>query len=48
MSTSAVLMMIFSMAVLWGGLAVAVVHLNRATPGGTTSFDPDAVRDHTL
>lgn len=48
MTTSAVIMMIFSMAVLWGGLVVAVVHLNRATPNGTTSFDPDAVRDHTL
>lgn len=30
MSTGAVLMMILAMLVIWGGLAVAVINLNRA------------------
>ena len=35
MTTSAVVLMIFSMVVLWGGLAAAIVHLLRAdTPAG--------------
>jgi hypothetical protein len=35
MTTSAVVLMIFSMAVLWGGLVVAIVHLLRAdNPAG--------------
>lgn len=29
MSTGAIVMMIFAMLVLWGGLAVAIVNLNR-------------------
>lgn len=29
MSTSAIVMMVISMALLWGGLIVAVVHLRR-------------------
>ena len=52
MNTQALVLMIFSMVVLWGGLVLAVVHLNRATPDGPTAgpghLDPDAVRDHTL
>lgn len=29
MSTSAILMMVFSIVLLWGGLAAAVIHLIR-------------------
>lgn len=29
MSTSAVIMMVFAMVVLWGGLALAIINLNR-------------------
>jgi Putative methionine and alanine importer, small subunit len=29
MSTSAIIMMLFAMAVLWGGLAVAIWNINR-------------------
>ncbi|MEU3017857.1 MULTISPECIES: methionine/alanine import family NSS transporter small subunit [unclassified Nocardiopsis] len=29
MSTSAIVMMVVSIAVLWGGLAAAVIHLRR-------------------
>lgn len=38
MSTTAIVMMVFSIVVLWGGLAAAVVHLLRATP----AHEPDA------
>ncbi|MFC6154754.1 methionine/alanine import family NSS transporter small subunit [Nocardioides yefusunii] len=52
MSAESIAMMVFSIAVLWGGLAAAVVHLGRATPEGPAldvhHVDPDAVRDHTL
>lgn len=30
MSTGAILMMLLAMAVIWGGLALAVVNLNRS------------------
>lgn len=32
MSTEAILMMLLAMAVLWGGLAVAIIKLNRSQP----------------
>ena len=33
MSASAIVMMIVSMLIIWGGLAVAIIHLNRSTAG---------------
>jgi len=42
MSTSAVVMMILAMLVLWGGLAVAIFRLNRGTDA-EDSFDPDSL-----
>lgn len=32
MSTTAIVMMVFSMTVLWGGLIAAIVHLLRSSP----------------
>ena len=39
MSTSAIIMMLVAMAVLWGGLAIAIWNINR-NPGE----EPDTVR----
>ncbi len=33
MSTSAIVMMIVAMLIIWGGLVAAIIHLNRATTG---------------
>lgn len=33
MSASAIVMMIVSMLIIWGGLVVAIIHLNRSTTG---------------
>ncbi len=39
MSTGAIVMMVFAMLVLWGGLALAIVNLNRFK-----GSEPESVR----
>jgi hypothetical protein len=41
MSTSAVVMMIVAMLVVWGGLALAIYRLNRSTIGEPGGADQD-------
>jgi len=36
MSTTAIVMMLFAMLVIWGGLAVAIVNLSRSKDTPTT------------
>lgn len=43
MSTSATVMMVVSMAVIWGGLVLAIVNLARN--GSVEDRTPDAPRD---
>ncbi len=40
MSTSAIIMMLIAMAILWGGLGVAIWNISRRPTGG----DPGATR----
>lgn len=43
MTATAIAMMVFSVAMLWGGLAFAVIHLLRSTPTHDTHRE-DVVR----
>ncbi|MGB3828965.1 MAG: methionine/alanine import family NSS transporter small subunit [Ornithinimicrobium sp.] len=42
MTTGAIMMMILAMAVLWGGLALAVFNISRPRPGAGPEADPSA------
>lgn len=41
MSTEAIVMMVIAMTLLWGGLIVAIISLNRRPDPSDESYDPD-------